>query len=109
MWIGTAITTQGSQLTGMKTGIPDHPALEMETAGILQSARGYGYPWVVLRLISDGPAAPIPFDIESMMDENYNLRIGRILGVILRDVKSCDKPCRWAKIRKSWQGTQPSQ
>lgn len=87
LWLGTAITTRGSQLTGMRTGITEHPVLEMETAGILRAAHANGIPLVVLRSISDGPAAPIPFDIESMMDENYNLRIGRILGVILRHPK----------------------
>ncbi|MRR32935.1 hypothetical protein EG834_21965, partial [bacterium] len=85
--LGTTITTRGSQLTGMRPGIPVHPVLEMETAGILQSAQEYGVPLVVLRAISDGPAAPIPFDIESMMDGDYNLRIGRILGAILRRPK----------------------
>lgn len=84
LWSGTAITTRGSQLTGMRPGIPDHPVLEMETAGIFKSAQEVGVPLVVLRSISDGPAAPIPFDIESMMDEDYNLRIGRILWEVLR-------------------------
>jgi adenosylhomocysteine nucleosidase len=69
---GTAITTRGSQWTGWQPGRPEHPVLEMET------------PLVVLRAISDGPAAPIPFDLASMMDEDYNLRIGRIIGAILR-------------------------
>jgi hypothetical protein len=32
-----------------------------------------------MRAISDGPRAPIPFDLEVMMDENANLKIGRIL------------------------------
>jgi adenosylhomocysteine nucleosidase len=81
---GTAITTRGSQWTGWQPGRPEHPVLEMETAGILHAAQENGVPLVVLRAISDGPAAPIPFDLASMMDEDYNLRIGRIIGAILR-------------------------
>ena len=100
LWLGTAITTRGSQLTGMQPGIPEHPVLEMETAGILQSARGHGIPLVVLRSISDGPAAPIPFDIESMMDENYNLRIGRIIGAILRHPKILRQALQMGKNSK---------
>ena len=100
LWLGTAITTRGSQLTGMQPGIPEHPVLEMETAGILQSARAHGIPLVVLRSISDGPAAPIPFDIESMMDENYNLRIGRIIGAILRHPKILRQALQMGKNSK---------
>lgn len=81
---GTAITTRGSQWTGRHPGIPEHPVLEMETTGILHAAQESGVPLVVLRAISDGPAAPIPFDLASMMDEDYNLRIGRIIEAILR-------------------------
>jgi adenosylhomocysteine nucleosidase len=36
-----------------------------------------------LRAISDGPHAPIPFDLEAMIDEQYNLRTGKILRTIL--------------------------
>ncbi len=84
---GTAITTRGSQLTAMRPGMPEHPVLEMETAGILQAAQEQGIPLAVLRAISDGPNVPIPFDLAAMMDEEYNLRIGRIIGAILRHPK----------------------
>jgi hypothetical protein len=36
-----------------------------------------------LRSISDGPRAPIPFDLEAMMDEQDNLRNGEIIKTIL--------------------------
>jgi len=81
---GTAITTRSSQvvLPGME-GMPN-PILEMETAGIAQVAAEAGVPLVSIRSISDGPQAPIPLDLEAVLDENDNLRIGRMLMIILR-------------------------
>jgi adenosylhomocysteine nucleosidase len=81
---GTAITTRGSQVIKQQLEEMTHPVLEMETAGIAQVAAEKGIPLLSLRAVSDGPRAPIPFDLEAMLDEEDNLRIGRMIKVILR-------------------------
>ncbi|MCS7283689.1 MAG: hypothetical protein NZ769_10185, partial [Anaerolineae bacterium] len=81
---GTAITTRGSQVSPhLVEGMP-HPILEMETAGIAQVAAERGIPLVSVRSISDGPQAPLPFDLEAVLDEDANPRIGEILRTVLR-------------------------
>jgi hypothetical protein len=55
----------------------------METAGISQIASKAGIPLIAIRSISDGPKAPIPFDLEVIFDDNYKIRIGRVLAAIL--------------------------
>jgi adenosylhomocysteine nucleosidase len=82
---GTAITTRGSQVTPEAVADLTGPILEMETAGIAQAAVEAGIPLLSIRAISDGPQAPIPLDLEAIMDEHYNLRIGKALGMILRN------------------------
>jgi hypothetical protein len=62
-----------------------HPVLEMETAGIATVAAEKGIPLLSLRAISDGPCAPIPFDLGEMMDEDANLQAGRLLKAIVRN------------------------
>jgi adenosylhomocysteine nucleosidase len=81
---GTALTTRGSQLVLQALEQITHPILEMETAGIAQVAAEMGIPLVSIRSISDGPQAPIPFDLEAVLDEKYNLRIGKLLMQVLR-------------------------
>jgi nucleoside phosphorylase len=82
---GTAITTGGSQVFENQLIGLVHPVLEMETSGIAQLAVEKGIPVLSLRAISDGPRAPIPFDLDEVMDENANLRAGRILMAIVRN------------------------
>ena len=81
---GTAVTTRGSQVAPKDMEGMENPVLEMETAGIAQVAAGAGLPLVSIRSISDGPGAPIPVDLETIMDENYNFRIGKMLVMVLR-------------------------
>ena len=81
---GTALTTRGSQLVLGPLEQITHPILEMETAGIAQVAAEMGIPLASIRAISDGPQAPIPFDLEALLDEKYNLRIGKMLMLVLR-------------------------
>jgi hypothetical protein len=57
----------------------------METAGIAQVAMEKNIPLLALRAISDGPSAPLPFDLGEMMDEDANLHAGRLLRVILHN------------------------
>ncbi len=85
LYVGTAVTTGGSQVTASQLGELTHPILEMETAGIAQVAAEAGIPLLSLRAISDGPCAPIPFDLGEMMDEDANLRVGRLLGAIVHN------------------------
>ncbi len=40
---------------------------------------------VVIRSISDGPLAPIPFDMGEFMDENSNLRMGKLALEVLKN------------------------
>jgi adenosylhomocysteine nucleosidase len=81
---GTAITTRGSQVVPEPLEEMTHPILEMETAGIAQVAAERGVPLISIRSISDGPQAPIPFDLEAILDEKYNLRMGKMLIMVLR-------------------------
>lgn len=85
LFAGTAITTGGSQVMEHQLGEMKHPILEMETAGIAQVAEEKGIPLLSLRAISDGPRAPIPFDLSEIMDEDANLQAGRLLGAIIRN------------------------
>ena len=85
LFIGTAVTTGGSQVMESQLGELKHPILEMETAGIAQVAAEVGIPLLSLRAISDGPRAPIPFDLGEVMDEDANLRTGRLLKMIVRN------------------------
>jgi adenosylhomocysteine nucleosidase len=82
---GTAITTRGSQVFLEPLAELPHPILEMETAGIAQVAAEQGIPLISIRSISDGPQAPIPFDLEAILDEKYNLRMGKMLSMVLRN------------------------
>jgi adenosylhomocysteine nucleosidase len=81
---GTTLTTRGSQAAPEGLEGVDNPVLEMETAGITEAAMEAGIPLLSLRSISDGPRAPIPLDLEAVMDEEYNFRIGKMLKIVLR-------------------------
>jgi adenosylhomocysteine nucleosidase len=81
---GTAITTHGSQVFSQGLQEIPNPVLEMETAGIAQVAAEWGIPLLSIRSISDGPRSPIPFDLEAILDDNDNLRIGTILKMVFR-------------------------
>jgi adenosylhomocysteine nucleosidase len=81
---GTAITTRGSQVVPQQLGELAHPVLEMETAGIAQIAAEKGIPLLSIRSVSDGPQSPIPFDLEAILDDKDNLRIGKLLMMVLR-------------------------
>jgi nucleoside phosphorylase len=83
--VGTAITTRGSQVLIPPLEEMLHPILEMETAGIAQVSAEMGIPLVSVRSISDGPQAPIPFDLEGVLDEEANFRIGEMLRMVFRN------------------------
>ena len=82
---GTAITTRGTQLVLQQPKEVVNPILEMETAGILSATEAGGIPLVVIRSVSDGPLAPLPFDLEKFMDHNNNLRLGRLLLAVIKN------------------------
>jgi adenosylhomocysteine nucleosidase len=81
---GTAITTRGSQTSLQSMEEMDNPILEMETAGIAQVAAERGIPLLSIRSVSDGPQAPIPFDLAAILDEKYNFRMSEVLKMVLR-------------------------
>jgi adenosylhomocysteine nucleosidase len=81
---GTAVTTGGSVVAGDQLRDLKHPILEMETAGIAQVARESGVPILSMRAISDGPRAPIPFNLNEIMDEDANLRACGLMMAIVR-------------------------
>jgi len=83
LYPGTAITTHGALLIQPQPPQLTNPVLEMETAGIASAAAEKGIPVLSLRAISDGPRAPIPFNLEQMLDEQDNLRNGEIIKTIL--------------------------
>lgn len=97
LFSGTAITTGGSQVAPEKLGELAHPVLEMETMAIAQVAAELGIPFLAVRSISDGPNQPIPFDLGEMMDENANMRVGKLLGQIVRHPKILGKLGRMAQ------------
>jgi adenosylhomocysteine nucleosidase len=84
LFSGTAVTTRGSQYVQRQPDEMTSPVLEMETVAIARVAAQQGIPLLSVRSISDGPRAPIPFDFEVVMDEEYNLRMGEIFKIILR-------------------------
>ena len=84
LYPGTALTTRGSQVVLQGSEKIPHPILEMETAGIAQVAGEFGIPLVSIRSISDGPQTPIPLDLQAILDENDNLRIGRMIIMLIR-------------------------
>ncbi len=79
---GIAITTRGAQFIQQQPDKLENPILEMETSGIASVAAEKGLPLLCLRSISDGPKAPIPFNLEKMMDENDNTRTEDIIKTI---------------------------
>jgi adenosylhomocysteine nucleosidase len=81
---GTAITTRGSRVTPQQLRKTTNPVLEMETAGIAQVATEMGVPLLSIRSISDGPQAPIPLDLEEIMDSDYNFRTGKLIKAVLQ-------------------------
>jgi adenosylhomocysteine nucleosidase len=81
---GTAITTRGSQVVELEPGDPVNPVLEMETFGISQVALEQGIPLLSIRSISDTPDQPIPVPMEELMDEDFNLQIGKIIKTCAR-------------------------
>jgi adenosylhomocysteine nucleosidase len=83
LYPGIAITTHGALFIQPQPPQLTNPVLEMETAGIAGAAADKGIPVLSLRAISDGPRAPIPFNLEQMLDEQDNLRTGEIIKTIL--------------------------
>jgi len=83
LYWGTAVTTRGAQIIEQRQEEMIHPVLEMETMGIARAAAEEGIALLSIRAISDGPRAPIPFNLEAMMDEEDTLRIGEIIKTIL--------------------------
>ncbi len=81
---GAAVSTGNAQAGEGQLGNLPHPVLEMETAAIAQVAAEYATPLYSLRAISDGPRAPIPLDLGEIMDEDANLRLGRMLRAVIR-------------------------
>jgi len=84
---GTVITTRGSQTVQLQGMSMTNPVLDMETFGVAQVAAEKGIALLSIRSISDGPQSPIPFDLDAMMDEKYNFRIGKILVAVLSQPK----------------------
>jgi adenosylhomocysteine nucleosidase len=80
---GTAVTTRGSQFVQTQPREMTNPVLEMETSGIAEVAAQLGIPLLSLRAISDGPRSPIPFNLQAAMDDDYNLRMGKIITSVL--------------------------
>jgi adenosylhomocysteine nucleosidase len=95
--LGTVLTTRGSQYVQRQPGEMTNPVLEMETAGIAQVAAQHGIPLLSLRAISDGPGAPIPFNLEIMMDEEFNMRVGRMFTTILNHPRMLPKLLRMGR------------
>jgi len=81
---GVALTTRGEQVLREETIGLENPVLEMETAGIASAAAQAGVPLLALRGISDNPQEPLPLDPGTVLDEEYRLKIGKLIGILLR-------------------------
>lgn len=81
---GTAFTTHGSQVVEGEMSEMENPLLEMETAAIFQAAAETKIPLIGLRGISDNPDQPLPIDPAAVMDEDYHLRVGKLIGLLAR-------------------------
>lgn len=82
--LGTALTTRGSQIVQLDPSEMENPVLEMETTAIAQAAAEYVVPLIALRGVSDNPKEPLPIDPDAVMDENYRLRVGKLIQIIIR-------------------------
>ena len=87
VFLGTTITTHGSQVDLNQEVEFPHPVLEMETAGIAQVAADKKVPLVSIRSISDNPQAPIPIELQVAVDEDDNLLTGKLFMMVMRDPK----------------------
>jgi adenosylhomocysteine nucleosidase len=81
---GTALTTPGAQAVQAEALAMENPLLEMETTAIAQAAAEYNVPLMGLRGVSDNPAQPLPIDPGAVLDEDYHLRAGRLIGILAR-------------------------
>ena len=81
---GTALTTRGSQIVQVEPPELENPVLEMETAAIAQAAAQYNVPLMALRGVSDNPRQPLPIHPDAVMDENYQLRVGKLIRILVR-------------------------
>jgi adenosylhomocysteine nucleosidase len=84
LYMGSTITTRGSQEVLLQPNEIVHPVVEMETAGIAKVASEWGIPLLGLRAISDTANEPLPFSIEEFTDEEVNLRMGKIIKTIIQ-------------------------
>ena len=81
---GVAVTTQGEQSILKGAAGLENPVLEMETAAVAAAAAQAGVPLLVLRGISDNPQEPLPLDPGAVLDEENRLKIGKLIGILLR-------------------------
>ena len=81
---GVAISTRGSQLILPAGETLEHPVLEMETAAVAQAAYQANLPLLAIRSISDGPQAPLPFDLQAITGDDYQLRKAELIKTLLR-------------------------
>jgi adenosylhomocysteine nucleosidase len=80
-------------------------AVEMESYTILAEAARHGVPAVAVRAISDTVDFDMPYDFESARDEQGQIRIGNIIGQVLRhptglpSLLTLARDCRLAAVR----------
>jgi nucleoside phosphorylase len=82
---GTVITTRMSNAEQSLPAGTIHPVFDMETTGIAHAASEHGIAVMGLRAVSDGPSAPLSFDIGKMTDEDYNLYISKAARMVIRN------------------------
>jgi nucleoside phosphorylase len=85
LFMGTAVTTRGTQHISSDSADVPHPILEMETHGIARAASERSIPLLSLRAISDSPAHPIPFPLEEYLDGDGNLLIVKLAARAVRN------------------------
>jgi len=81
---GVVLTTRGEQALAPDELAAENPVLDMETAGVAEVCARAGVPLLCLRAISDSVEAPLPFDLSDYLDDAQQLRIGRLIGAVLR-------------------------
>jgi adenosylhomocysteine nucleosidase len=62
-------------------------AADMESAGVAAAAAAAGLPFVVLRVVADGPEDALPAGVERWIDERGNRRLAPLADVATRPVE----------------------
>jgi adenosylhomocysteine nucleosidase len=87
-------------LIGLLPKSCNYPVLDMETAAVAKVATEAGIPLMAVRAISDAADEELGFSLDAFTDEKMQLRMGKILGTIMRKPWIIPQLLRLAKNTK---------